>query len=217
MHAALITGREVVELVEFPSPTPAASGVVVDIAFCGICGTDIHAFQSGRPVQPGDLRPRVERHGVGGRRRGAIAERGRPRRRGRRAVVRAVHRLPPRAGRPLRGGVPVRGRSRRDGSAARRIRSADRRRREPCRQDQPGADRRTGGAGRAVHRRVPRGAQQRAAARRHRRDPGRRPDRARRDAVGACRRCGSGHRGRAERRASCARAHPGRSRRCRPR
>ena len=52
MHAALITGREVVELVEFPSPTPAASGVVVDIAFCGICGTDIHAFQSGRPYNP---------------------------------------------------------------------------------------------------------------------------------------------------------------------
>jgi (R,R)-butanediol dehydrogenase/meso-butanediol dehydrogenase/diacetyl reductase len=52
MHAALITGREVVELVEFPDPTPAASGVVVDIAFCGICGTDIHAFQSGRPYNP---------------------------------------------------------------------------------------------------------------------------------------------------------------------
>jgi (R,R)-butanediol dehydrogenase / meso-butanediol dehydrogenase / diacetyl reductase len=52
MHAALITGREVVELVEFPDPTPAAAGVVVDIAFCGICGTDIHAYQSGRPYNP---------------------------------------------------------------------------------------------------------------------------------------------------------------------
>ena len=52
MHAALITGERRVELVEFPSPTPAAAGVVVDIAFCGICGTDIHAYQSGRPYNP---------------------------------------------------------------------------------------------------------------------------------------------------------------------
>ncbi len=52
MHAALITGRETVELREFPNPTPAPRGVVVDIAFCGICGTDIHAFQSGRPYNP---------------------------------------------------------------------------------------------------------------------------------------------------------------------
>jgi (R,R)-butanediol dehydrogenase/meso-butanediol dehydrogenase/diacetyl reductase len=52
MHAALITGENRVELVEFPDPTPAPAGVVVDIAFCGICGTDIHAYQSGRPYNP---------------------------------------------------------------------------------------------------------------------------------------------------------------------
>lgn len=52
MHAALITGKETVELVEFPDPTPAPAGVVVDIAFCGVCGTDVHAFQSGRPYNP---------------------------------------------------------------------------------------------------------------------------------------------------------------------
>lgn len=52
MHAALITGRHVVELREFPDPTPAPAGVVVDIALCGICGTDIHAYQSGHPYNP---------------------------------------------------------------------------------------------------------------------------------------------------------------------
>lgn len=52
MYAALITGKETVELVEFPNPTPAPAGVVVDVAFCGVCGTDIHAYQSGRPYNP---------------------------------------------------------------------------------------------------------------------------------------------------------------------
>lgn len=52
MHAALITGKERLDLVEFPDPTPAAAGVVVDIAFCGICGTDVHAYQSGGPYHP---------------------------------------------------------------------------------------------------------------------------------------------------------------------
>lgn len=52
MFAALITGQAQVELREFPDPTPAPKGVVVDIAYCGVCGTDIHAYQSGRPYRP---------------------------------------------------------------------------------------------------------------------------------------------------------------------
>lgn len=52
MFAALITGRNRVEMVEFPDPVPADKGVVVDIAMCGICGTDIHAYQSGQPYNP---------------------------------------------------------------------------------------------------------------------------------------------------------------------
>ncbi|MEO1056361.1 MAG: zinc-binding dehydrogenase [Actinomycetota bacterium] len=52
MHAALITGKETVELREFPDPTPAPAGVVVDISYCGICGTDVHAYQSGAPYNP---------------------------------------------------------------------------------------------------------------------------------------------------------------------
>lgn len=52
MFAALITGRSTLEMIEFPDPVPADGGVVVDIAFCGICGTDIHAYQSGAPYHP---------------------------------------------------------------------------------------------------------------------------------------------------------------------
>jgi (R,R)-butanediol dehydrogenase/meso-butanediol dehydrogenase/diacetyl reductase len=52
MQAALITGAATLELREFAEPVPAPVGVVVDIALCGICGTDVHAYQSGQPYNP---------------------------------------------------------------------------------------------------------------------------------------------------------------------
>ena len=52
MHAAVITGQHRVEVIEVPDPVPAVNGVVVDITLCGICGTDLHAFQSGAPYNP---------------------------------------------------------------------------------------------------------------------------------------------------------------------
>jgi (R,R)-butanediol dehydrogenase/meso-butanediol dehydrogenase/diacetyl reductase len=52
MRAAVITGLEELRLIEVPDPEPTPGGVVVDIALCGICGTDIHAYQSGRPYNP---------------------------------------------------------------------------------------------------------------------------------------------------------------------
>ncbi len=52
MYAAVITGRHRVEVIEVPEPTPSPTGVVVDIALCGVCGTDLHAFQSGAPYNP---------------------------------------------------------------------------------------------------------------------------------------------------------------------
>ncbi|MBK7951391.1 MAG: zinc-binding dehydrogenase [Deltaproteobacteria bacterium] len=53
MHASLITGRGRIEPREFPEPKLAAGGAIVDVAYCGICGTDVHAFQSGDPYPPG--------------------------------------------------------------------------------------------------------------------------------------------------------------------
>ena len=52
MRAAVITGKRLIELREFPDPEPSADGIVVDIAFCGICGTDVGAYTSGRPYRP---------------------------------------------------------------------------------------------------------------------------------------------------------------------
>ncbi len=52
MHAALITGKGELSIDEVREPEPAATGVVVNIELCGICGTDIHAYQSGQPYNP---------------------------------------------------------------------------------------------------------------------------------------------------------------------
>lgn len=52
MLAALIDGERSLVLREFPEPAPAPGGVVVDVAYCGICGTDVHAWASGRPYRP---------------------------------------------------------------------------------------------------------------------------------------------------------------------
>jgi (R,R)-butanediol dehydrogenase/meso-butanediol dehydrogenase/diacetyl reductase len=52
MKAGLITGHEKIEFQEFPSPVPDLGKAVVEISHCGICGTDLHAFQSGAPYNP---------------------------------------------------------------------------------------------------------------------------------------------------------------------
>lgn len=52
MRVGLVTGRDRVELREFPDPVPEPGKAVVRIAYCGICGTDVHAYQSGEPYNP---------------------------------------------------------------------------------------------------------------------------------------------------------------------
>ncbi len=52
IEAALITGRHELTIRSFADPTPDPAGVVVDIELCGVCGTDIHAYQSGEPYNP---------------------------------------------------------------------------------------------------------------------------------------------------------------------
>jgi len=52
MEAALITGQRRVELVEVPEPVAGDGQAVVAIDRCGICGTDVSAYKSGRPYTP---------------------------------------------------------------------------------------------------------------------------------------------------------------------
>ena len=52
MQAGIITGKEIIELLEFAEPVPAGGEAVVRISYCGICGTDLHNYQSGIPGNP---------------------------------------------------------------------------------------------------------------------------------------------------------------------
>jgi len=57
MKAAVITGVGTSEVTEVPDPEPGARQVVVEVAACGICGTDLHILQGEfaptLPIVPG--------------------------------------------------------------------------------------------------------------------------------------------------------------------
>jgi (R,R)-butanediol dehydrogenase/meso-butanediol dehydrogenase/diacetyl reductase len=50
--AGLVVGKEKIELREFPDPEPEPGKAVVQIAYCGICGTDLHPYHTGDPYNP---------------------------------------------------------------------------------------------------------------------------------------------------------------------
>lgn len=52
MRAGLVTGQRRFELVDMPAPVAAPGLAVVDVARCGICGTDLHGFLSADPYNP---------------------------------------------------------------------------------------------------------------------------------------------------------------------
>ena len=53
MRAGLVTGKGQFEFVEVDDPAPRSGQVVLAIKRCGICGSDVHAFQEGWPYAAG--------------------------------------------------------------------------------------------------------------------------------------------------------------------
>ncbi|MGM0651972.1 MAG: zinc-dependent alcohol dehydrogenase [Bacillota bacterium] len=47
MKAAVITGPGTLKIIEKPRPNPGEGEVLVKIKYCGICGSDLHAFDTG--------------------------------------------------------------------------------------------------------------------------------------------------------------------------
>jgi len=54
MKALLLTTYNHLELTDLPVPTPAPDEVLIRVAACGICGSDVHGYDgsSGRRIPP---------------------------------------------------------------------------------------------------------------------------------------------------------------------
>src|SRR5208282_2648558 len=54
MKALLLSEYKHLEMVALPEPTPGSGEVLVSVAACGICGSDIHGYDgaSGRRIPP---------------------------------------------------------------------------------------------------------------------------------------------------------------------
>jgi (R,R)-butanediol dehydrogenase/meso-butanediol dehydrogenase/diacetyl reductase len=52
MQVGLVTGQHRVGVIDMPEPAATAGKAVVAISYCGICGTDVHAYLSGAPYNP---------------------------------------------------------------------------------------------------------------------------------------------------------------------
>lgn len=53
MRAALLHATRDIRIEQFPDPSPAPDEVVIQVAFCGVCGTDLHTYEgrsAGRPT-----------------------------------------------------------------------------------------------------------------------------------------------------------------------
>ena len=49
MKAAALTGSRAMEIIDLPDDAPAAGEVTLRVAFCGICGSDMHEYESENP------------------------------------------------------------------------------------------------------------------------------------------------------------------------
>jgi 2-desacetyl-2-hydroxyethyl bacteriochlorophyllide A dehydrogenase len=63
MRAAVIEAPDTIAVRDVPDPTPAEHEVVVEVAGCGICGTDLHLVEGALPGTPYPLVPGHEFYG----------------------------------------------------------------------------------------------------------------------------------------------------------
>ena len=55
MRVPVLRGPQSIEWVERPKPTIRPSEVLVKVEFCGICGSDAHAYHSAIVMPPGTV------------------------------------------------------------------------------------------------------------------------------------------------------------------
>jgi 2-desacetyl-2-hydroxyethyl bacteriochlorophyllide A dehydrogenase len=55
VRAAVFKGVEDIQVEEVPAPEAGAEDIVVKVHACGICGSDLHTYQHGSFVQPGQV------------------------------------------------------------------------------------------------------------------------------------------------------------------
>ncbi len=55
MRAAVLTGRQTIEIREVPTPRPQKGEVLIEVHYCGICGSDVHILH-------GLLQPNIMGH-----------------------------------------------------------------------------------------------------------------------------------------------------------
>src|SRR5258706_3445665 len=55
MRAVVWNAPETLELVELPDPVAEDGAVLIDVARCGICGSDLHSYSKGFAAKPGQV------------------------------------------------------------------------------------------------------------------------------------------------------------------
>lgn len=55
MKVAVLTGKQSLTIEERPDPVAGPGEVIVQVASCGICGSDVQAYKTGRGIRPGTV------------------------------------------------------------------------------------------------------------------------------------------------------------------
>jgi L-iditol 2-dehydrogenase len=64
MQAAFLMGPQLFELREIPAPLCPEDGLVMDVAACGVCGSDLRRWREGPPANSGGVIPGHEASGI---------------------------------------------------------------------------------------------------------------------------------------------------------